>query len=179
MCNSNWDTDFEMPDLALSVRQPWAWAICAGFKDIENRSTVAVSKAGFHPRPVAIHAAKGMTRDEYEEASEFMASLGINCPLPKDLVRGAIIGAATVTAIVKDHNSPWFFGPRGLVLTDQCAVQPIPAVGALGLFRWTRSGSLEMPKPWMEAWPEIPKRGVSEFKGLVEERSQLTFLQSE
>ncbi len=23
---------------ALSIKQPWAWLICAGYKDIENRS---------------------------------------------------------------------------------------------------------------------------------------------
>jgi len=176
MTNSNWDTDFDLPDLALSVRQPWAWAICAGVKDIENRSTFAVSKAGFDPRPVAIHAAKGMTRDEYEDAFDFMARLGVNCPLPKDLVRGAIIGAATITEIVKDHASPWFFGPRGLVLANQCAVQPIPAVGALGYFHWSRHGDLDAPKPWMTAWPESPLRREPEFKPKEKPAPLPTFL---
>ena len=55
-----------MPTVALSIRQPWAWAIVQGYKDIENRSTFAVSKANFDVRPVAIHAAKGMTIEEYE-----------------------------------------------------------------------------------------------------------------
>ena len=155
MVNSNWDTDIELPDIALSIRQPWAWAIVAGHKDIENRSTFAVSKAGFDPRPVAIHAAKGMTRDEYEDAAGFMREiLGIGCPRPDALVRGAIIGAATVTGIVKEHSSPWFFGPRGLLLSGAYAVDPIPAVGALGYFGWRQGGQIAETLPWMVAWPD-------------------------
>lgn len=142
-----------LPEVALSIRQPWAWAIVAGIKDIENRSTFACSKAGFDPRPIAVHAAKGMTRDEYEEAAEFMAELGVACPRPDALVRGAIIGGTTVSAVVKHHDSPWFFGPRGLVLQDSFACAPIPSVGALGYFRWTRAGEDIAPAlPWMRAW---------------------------
>lgn len=144
----------ELPRDALSVRQPWAWAIVVGLKDVENRSKFAVTKGGFDPRPIAIHAAKGMTRDEYEDAAEFMARLGVVCPRPDALVRGAIIGAATVTAVVAQHASPWFFGPRGLLLADARQVGPIPAAGALGYFDWRPGGELAPPLPWMRAWPE-------------------------
>jgi len=156
-----------LPDIALSVRQPWAWAIVAGHKDIENRSTFAVSKAAFDARPVAIHAAKGMTRDEYEEAADFMATLGVRCPRPDALVRGAIIGAANIVAIVKNHSSPWFFGPRGLVLMDQRPVSPIPAAGALGYFQWRQSGALAEPLPWMTAWPGKHRRAGKEPTEMV------------
>lgn len=142
-----------LPKIALSVRQPWAWALVTGVKDVENRSTFAVTKAGFDARPVAIHAAKGMTRDEYEDAAEFMARLGVECPRPDKLVRGAIIGGATVTAVVRESESPWFFGPRGLVMADAYEVPPIPAVGALGYFEWRQGGALAELLPWMMAWP--------------------------
>ncbi len=142
-----------LPDIALSVRQPWAWAIVSGHKDVENRSTFAVSKAGFDARPVAIHAAKGMTVEEYESAAEFMATLGLTCPRPDSLVRGAIVGGATVTAVVRSGTSPWFFGPRGLLLADSFAAEPIPAIGALGYFRWQPDGQVWAPLPWMTAWP--------------------------
>lgn len=143
-----------LPAIALSVRQPWAWALVTGHKDIENRSTFAVSKAGFDPCPVAIHAAQGMTKAEYEYAAEFMESLGVQCPHPAGLVRGAIIGAATVTAVVKEHDSPWFFGPRGLVMAGAYEVAPIPAVGALGYFNWRHSGgAAAVTLPWMQVWP--------------------------
>jgi len=147
-----------IPRLALSVRQPWAWAIAAGHKDVENRSTFAVSKAGFDARPVAIHAAKGMTIDEYDDAAEFMQRLGVDCPRPDALVRGAIIGAAMVTAVVRECDSPWFFGPRGLLLADRRQVSPIPAVGALGYFEWRASGQVADPLPWMVAWPDEHRR---------------------
>lgn len=149
-----------LPDIALSVRQPWAWAIVNGFKDVENRSTVALTKGGFDPRPIAIHAAIGMTRGEYEDGAEFMARLGVACPHPSDLARGAVVGGATVTAIVAASASPWFLGPRGLVLQDAFAVDPIPAIGSLGYFRWKPckpERPIETPA-WAKAWPDKPTR---------------------
>lgn len=141
----------DIPEMALSVQQPWAWAITEGGKDIENRSRFAVSKGDMKPRRIAIHASLGMTRDEHEDACRFMAQIGVVCPLPYMLARGAIVGIATVTAIVSEHSSPWFFGPRGLVLADQVAVDPIPSAGALGYFKWSPSGKqLAEAKPWMQ-----------------------------
>lgn len=150
-----------IPSIALSIRQPWAWAIVHGGKDVENRTTFAVTKGGFTPRPVAIHAARGMTRAEYEDAAEFMARLGVTCPPPAELVRGAIVGTATVTAVVKQSASPWFMGPRGLLLADQTALSvPIPATGALGYFAWAPGGECADPLPWMLAWPAHPGRNA-------------------
>ncbi|MQP68572.1 hypothetical protein GE253_24975 [Niveispirillum sp. SYP-B3756] len=142
-----------LPDIALSVRQPWAWAIVAGHKDVENRSTFAVTTGATATKPIAIHAAKGMTRDEYEEAAEFMAKRGVTCPRPNELIRSAIIGTAVVTAVVARYPSPWFFGPRGLVLRDQRMVDPIPAVGQLGYFKWSPAGSIADISAWMATWP--------------------------
>lgn len=146
-----------LPDKALSVRQPWAWAIVFAGKDVENRSRPAVTRAGFDARRIAVHASRGMTRAEYEDARGFMAGLGIDCPRPDALVRGAVIGAVTVTAVVGAHDSPWFFGPRGLVLADAVAVEPIPAAGALGYFDWRADGAIAEPLPWMTAWPGAPR----------------------
>lgn len=46
---------------ALSIRQPWAWAILNADKDIENRDW----RTNFRGR-IAVHAAKTMTRDDYD-----------------------------------------------------------------------------------------------------------------
>jgi hypothetical protein len=83
-----------------------------------------------------------------------MAAMGIDCPLPDLLLRGAIIGAATVSAIVRDSDSPWWMGPRGLVLTDQEHVPPIAANGALGFFQWHPAPDTApaAPLPWMRKW---------------------------
>ena len=62
--------------IALSVRQPWAWAIVYGGKDVENRSTFAVTKAGFDPRPICIHAAKGMTRGIHGIYRRYLSATG-------------------------------------------------------------------------------------------------------
>lgn len=143
----------DLPTIALSVRQPWAWAIVHAGKDIENRTAVSVATGRMHPARIAIHAAQGMTRKEYENVADFMASIGVTCPRPDALVRGAIVGAVTVTAIIDRHPSPWFFGPRGLILADAVAVDPIPAVGHLGYFDWQAGGAVAPPLPWMLSWP--------------------------
>lgn len=140
------------PEFAVSVRQPWAWAIVAGFKDIENRTTFAINKGRLDLRgPICVHASKGMTRDEYDSARDFMAALAVECPPAADLVRGAIIGAVEVVDCVRKSDSPWFVGPRGLVLRNPVRFGlPIPCVGQLGRFQWRGSdGEVEKPLPWM------------------------------
>jgi hypothetical protein len=140
-----------LPALALSVRQPWAWAIIHAGKTIENRSAGMVK----HLRPVcgrrAIQAAKGMTREEYSEAAEFMRGIGIECPAARDLLRGGIIGSVDVVGVVRGSDSPWFFGPCGLVLENPQACDFMPAQGALGYFTWTECSMLAVPGParWM------------------------------
>ena len=56
---------------ALSIRQPWAWMILYAGKDIENREW----PTRFRGR-VLIHASKGMTHDEWEDAWEFAHGSG-------------------------------------------------------------------------------------------------------
>ncbi|MFC3074965.1 ASCH domain-containing protein [Shinella pollutisoli] len=140
-----------LPKLALSVRQPWTWAIAAGHKPVENRSWRAPNSALRYRGPVAIHAARGMTRDEYEDAADFMRSIGVECPPAADLQRGGIVAIAIVTDIVKSMDSPWFFGPRGLVLDDVRPIDFIPCAGQLGFFEWRRDDTLAPPAParWM------------------------------
>lgn len=51
---------------ALSIRQPWAWLVVHGPKRIENRSWhLPPSMVG---QRIYIHAAAGMTYDEYFDA---------------------------------------------------------------------------------------------------------------
>lgn len=144
-----------LPDRAISVRQPWA-IIHAG-KDIENRhgkSTVLTGlrlTRGAPPRQVAIHAAGEMTQREYREAAIFMARIGIAAPMPAAIVRQAIIGTVWVTDQVRASQSPWFFGPVGLVLTSPEPITPVPCKGELGLFDWRRKLTDDSApiKPWM------------------------------
>lgn len=142
----------DLPRLALSVRQPWAWAIIHAHKRLENRTPTAIRLGKMTTGlRIAIHASKGMTRDEYESVRGYLPA---KCPRPDDLIRGAIIGSVYVRDIIRESNDPWWCGPRALVLEDPrpcCA--PIPCVGALGYFEWSASGEIEKPLPWMTAWP--------------------------
>lgn len=140
-----------LPRLALSVRQPWPWAILYAGKDIENRSWQAVNHGLNQRGRIALHAAKGMTREEYEDAADFMAGLGIIVPPPHELPRGCIIGSVEVIDVVTKSESRWFFGPRGLVLRDPIPCEPIPCSGALGYFAWQPAddGAPQAPARWM------------------------------
>lgn len=105
-----------LPLLAISVRQPWAWAIVYAGKTHENRSGAAVGYMGNAVgKRIAVHASLGMTRNEYLEACEFMRDIGVSPPPARDLKRGGIIGSVLVTGITLPKEKPasrWFFGPR-------------------------------------------------------------------
>lgn len=145
-----------LPEFALSVRQPWAWAIIHAGKDIENRSwsarIAALRTALAFRGPVCIHAAKGMTRDEYESAEYTIATAGrASTPSPHELLRGGIIGTVEIVDVVRKSSSPWFFGSVGLVLANPTPVEFIPCTGALGFFKWqpNHEASAEPPARWM------------------------------
>lgn len=134
-----------LPRYALSIRQPWAWAIINEGKDIENRDW----KTGFRG-PVCIHAAKGMTRDEWSLAMAVIedinpkplaASMGRRRSAAEslDAKRGGIIGVAEIVDCVEASDSPWFFGRFGFVLRSVRPVEFIPVKGALGFFDWRKN----------------------------------------
>ena len=140
-----------LPLLALSIRQPWAWAIIFAGKDIENRSWKAHQLLRQRGR-VAVHAPQTLEQWEYEAAKRVMAKIGVECPAAIDLPRGGIIGSVEVVDVVSESTSPWFFGPRGLVLKDPLPCPFIWAIGALGYFYWTATTQSRVEidaAPWM------------------------------
>ena len=119
---------------ALSIRQPWAWLIVNGYKDIENR----VRPTQLRGR-VMIHAGKAV--DSYALALWLSDSVLRAIPMPniQELVTGAIIGEVDITGCVTASKSPWFTGPYGFVLANPKAYeQPIPCKGKLGFFEVTQ-----------------------------------------
>lgn len=123
---------------ALSIRQPWAWAILNVGKDIENRSWPTRFRGRF-----LIHAAKGCTRDEYLDAKsdighavapEFRGK-GIVFPGWKDMERGGIVGVAEIVDCVSQSDSRWFGGQWGFVLKNVQRLDFFPCKGVLGFFR--------------------------------------------
>lgn len=141
------------PPLALSVRQPWAWAIIHGGKPCENRTRFAIDKGGMRAmvgKRIAIHAGKGMTQDEYHGALVTFGKAGAHCPLPDALLRGGIIGTVEVVDIIRAMQSPWFFGPYALLLARPQPVDFIGCAGQLGMFAWMRNNQPpEPPAKWM------------------------------
>jgi hypothetical protein len=130
----------EVPTLrAISVRQPWAWAILNG-KDVENRGP---SWAQTVPGEALLHAAKGCTVDEYEAAAASIEEIaGLEVPPLSALPRGGLIGRLRVDGVVRRSASPWFAGPLGLVLTDVTPCAFAPCAGQLGMF--------PVSIPWLE-----------------------------
>jgi hypothetical protein len=76
---------------AIAIRQPFAWAIIHAGKDVENRLSSArrLFESAIGER-VLIHASKGMTAAEYENAAAFMASIGVRCPQREALQFGGV-----------------------------------------------------------------------------------------
>jgi hypothetical protein len=141
----------DFPDIALSVRQPWTWGIIHAGKPVENRDWRRPNPGLKFRGRVAVHASKGMTRDEYLQAASFMHTIGVVCPPARDLLRGGIIGSVEVVDVVSQYPSPWFFGPRALVLRDPRPCNFIPCAGALGFFKWQaiEAGNPAAPARWM------------------------------
>ncbi len=73
----------------LSVRQPYAWLLVNGIKDVENRTWNTPYRG-----PLLIHAsAKAMTRDDWDWLREVCGDYEIPVPDPAAIHLGAIIGA--------------------------------------------------------------------------------------
>jgi len=117
------------PTQALSIRQPWAWLIVNGHKAIENRSWPTRFRGKIY-----VHAGKGMTRDEYEEASWTAEDNGVELPPYEQLERGGIVGEVEIVDCVNRSESPWFFGEYGFVLRNGKTLPFEPCRGALGFF---------------------------------------------
>ncbi|MEM8653275.1 MAG: hypothetical protein AAGF36_00905 [Pseudomonadota bacterium] len=142
----------QLPSIALSVRQPSAWAIIAGHKPIENRSLGSIRAGRMSLGRICIHAASGLKEEEFRYLFWRLEQHGVRCPAPLDLPRGAIIGSVEVTGIITESDSEWFGGAAGLTLADPVPCTPIPAPGALGYFEWTPGGTLAPPTRWMQNW---------------------------
>lgn len=110
---------------ALSIRQPWAWLIVHGGKNIENRTWRTKLRG-----PVLIHAGKKVDLRAYAE----LKAQGVKLPDLEKLQTGGIIGKAVIVDCVDGSDSPWFRGPHGLVLSNPRPVKFVPCLGRLSFF---------------------------------------------
>lgn len=133
-----------LPVKALSIRQPWAWLIVHGHKDIENRDTLKGYRG-----PVAIHAGQsidyGCSRallDGYHPVQG--TELDLRSLLPdRGFGLGGIVGVAEIVDCVTESDNEWFQGLYGFVIRDARPVDFIPVKGALGFFDWRKQWEKE------------------------------------
>jgi hypothetical protein len=109
----------------LSVKNPWAYLIIYGGKDVENRTWETKYRG-----PLLIHASKSM--DIYAPKDIF--------PLGTKWMdyNGYIIGKVELIDCVKNSTSRW--AEKGLwhwVLRNPRPCKPIPVKGSLGLWEYT------------------------------------------
>jgi len=116
---------------AITVKQPWAWAIAHGDKDIENRgNNLRCVPLG---RIIAIHAGKGKDAEGFVSLCKTMAETGNLESVPAVEFTTGVIGLARFGGNVVEHDSPYFTGPIGWVLDERNPLtKPLPINGKQG-----------------------------------------------
>lgn len=115
---------------ALSVQQPYTYAICHGGKDVENRTW-----SHSHRGSTLMHAGKkelvddvdGVLRMIAKHHNTTLATVERHYRANRHL--GGFVGITRITDCVADHKSQWFVGPRAFVLEGS---RPLPFVAWRG-----------------------------------------------
>ena len=84
-------------DMAITIKQPWAWAIFELGKDIENRTWIS----GYRGK-LWIHAGKA-----YDKKGDRFIRANFGVTVPKKLPQGAILGCVDLMGISKISSSQW------------------------------------------------------------------------
>lgn len=135
---------------ALTIRQPWAWAIVFAGKRVENR-TWATAYRG----PIAIHA--GMSRASL--GGRFLPD-GTRIPPATGLVFGALIGMAELVscmdlgeALLERPDDPFVEGPCCWLLENvRPLLRPVFCPGERGLFNVTDYYFANVPGQPRKRW---------------------------
>ncbi|WP_417816434.1 hypothetical protein [Thalassospira alkalitolerans] len=108
----------ELPEFALSVRQPWGHRILFEGKDIENRDRRTKIRG-----TIFLHSALTI-KDDGKELAERLR-----------LPVGGLIGLVDIVDCVTKYDSKWFFGPVGYKLANPRPMPFVPCRGMPGFFR--------------------------------------------
>ena len=120
-----------LPLRAISIRQPWAWLIVNGIKDVENR------KWRTHFRgPVLVHAGQKIEEYAFDYITEKFSDT-IKIPPPDQLECGGIIGVTTIIDCIESYSdSPWhILGSYGFILRESKPLPFMPCKGKLNFFK--------------------------------------------
>ena len=128
--------DLVMAYPALSIQQPYAWAIIYAGKPVENRCW---RRAPRYRGPLLIHAGKRWYDGTFDDLDRRLLQATVKMAgsiavVPPDMPRGGIVGIVDLVDVVREYDSPWFEGPLGLVLRNPRPLPFTPCRGALGLF---------------------------------------------
>jgi hypothetical protein len=123
---------------AISLLQPWAWAILWAGKDIENRTWDL--PAQFVGRRVMLRASKRVSRDEFDGAADMIEGVsGVRVSSYELVPMGALVGAVTFTGSIHPGNDGvrWHFPDQfcWIVHDAKPLPEPIPCKGMLGFWR--------------------------------------------
>lgn len=109
---------------AISLKQPWAWLMVNGHKDIENRDR----RTGYRG-PILVHASQAIDEDCYAFVRTRFPRVREIMPTIRDLKRGGVVGQFDIIDCVDNHPSDWFFGKFGYVVRN---AKPLPFVKCRG-----------------------------------------------
>lgn len=106
----------QFPQVALSLRQPWAWMMLnlaeTWRKRIENRTWGPTSHRG----PFWFHASGTMTKRDYAEACAFAVdAVGVPAdlmPQPEAIHLGGIVGIGSIVAHIRPEGGTIHFDPH-------------------------------------------------------------------
>ena len=114
---------------AISIRQPWAWAILHAGKDVENR-TWPLSKR-YMNKPILLHVGKRIEREDV------IHLLHLGFSVPENLETGGIVGLIVFSGYGYDSNSQWAAMDQCNWRIDTQRTKPLPffpCPGRLGFF---------------------------------------------
>lgn len=127
----------------ITIKQPWAWLICSGVKDIENRTR----KISYRGR-ILIHASakqyeiQGLLNQTQQE--HLICKLPHKMPIQNNIVNSAIIGSVEIVDCVINHSSVWAEKTMQFELKDELS-------GDNGkskpIYNWVLSNPILFEKP--------------------------------
>ncbi len=139
-----------MTTYALTIHQPWAWAIVSGHKPVENRSWLPpIALMG---KTFLVHASKAFDKSTLPTVRSLTGDRLPPCPdeAAAELALGAVLGAVRLVGCIdregkrvlpelrlrdprraqQIRTSAWFVGPFGWVLDRPVRFEePVPARG--------------------------------------------------
>lgn len=129
----------DYPKQAITVRQPWAWAIMEAGKDVENRSRRLCPPGWYF-----VHAGLGGDIDEYNAALVAMGFPHIrNAPKFDELKKGGVVGVMKLGEWIEASPSPWFIGPKAARILAVVALPFQAGRGSQGVFPWDQEKAFD------------------------------------